>query len=228
MGEKDIMDQEEIYSKVLRAGRRTYFFDVRSTKAGDYYLTITESKKFTHDDGSFHYKKHKVYLYKEDFTAFKEIMEEMMEYIIDEKGQEVISERHQKDFKKEEDEESRLLVGSGIKLNGEITNCAELVVEGQVDARVEATRFAVSSSGQFSGECNVEEADIAGQFDGTLNCRGKLVVRSTGKLKGTLRYGDVEIEGGGRIAGEIQEFGSADQARSEAEPAKPQLKAAGE
>ena len=106
MGEKDIMDQEEIYSKVLRAGRRTYFFDVRSTKAGDYYLTITESKKFTHDDGSFHYKKHKIYLYKEDFTAFKEIMEEMMEYIVDEKGQEVISERHQKDFKKEEDEET--------------------------------------------------------------------------------------------------------------------------
>src|SRR5690606_9769114 len=77
---------------------------VRSTKAGDYYLTITESKKFTHDDGSFHYKKHKIYLYKEDFTAFKEIMEEMMDYIIDEKGQEVISERHQKDFKKEEEE----------------------------------------------------------------------------------------------------------------------------
>ncbi len=103
MRDKDIMDQEEIYSKVLRAGRRTYFFDVRSTKAGDYYLTITESKKFTHDDGSFHYKKHKIYLYKEDFTAFKEIMEEMMDYIIDEKGLEVISERHQKDFKKEEE-----------------------------------------------------------------------------------------------------------------------------
>ncbi|WP_420602448.1 PUR family DNA/RNA-binding protein [Flagellimonas sp.] len=103
MGDKDIMDQEEIYSKVLRAGRRTYFFDVRSTKAGDYYLTITESKKFTHDDGSFHYKKHKIYLYKEDFSAFRDIMEEMMDYIIDEKGQEVISERHQKDFKKEED-----------------------------------------------------------------------------------------------------------------------------
>ena len=103
MGEKDIMDQEEIYSKVLRAGRRTYFFDVRSTKAGDYYLTITESKKFTHDDGSFHYKKHKIYLYKEDFAAFREIMEEMMDYIIEEKGTEVISERHQKDFKKEEE-----------------------------------------------------------------------------------------------------------------------------
>ena len=103
MGDKDLMDQEEIYSKVLRAGRRTYFFDVRSTKAGDYYLTITESKKFTNDDGSFHYKKHKIYLYKEDFVSFREIMEEMMDYIIDEKGVEVISERHQKDFKKEED-----------------------------------------------------------------------------------------------------------------------------
>ncbi|MEL7270001.1 MAG: PUR family DNA/RNA-binding protein [Bacteroidota bacterium] len=103
MSDKEIMDQEEIYSKVLRAGRRTYFFDVRSTKAGDYYLTITESKKFTHDDGSFHYKKHKIYLYKEDFMAFKEIMEEMMDYIIEEKGLEVISERHQKDFKKEEE-----------------------------------------------------------------------------------------------------------------------------
>ncbi len=104
MGEKDLMDQEEIFSKVLRAGRRTYFFDVRSTKAGDYYLTITESKKFTHDDGSFHYKKHKIYLYKEDFQSFRENMEEMMDYIISEKGQEVISERHQKDFKKEETE----------------------------------------------------------------------------------------------------------------------------
>jgi len=104
MGDKDLMDQEEIYSKVLRAGRRTYFFDVRSTKAGDYYLTITESKKFTNEDGSFHYKKHKIYLYKEDFESFREIMEEMMDYIIDEKGLEVISERHQKDFKKEEEE----------------------------------------------------------------------------------------------------------------------------
>ncbi|MDB4032062.1 PUR family DNA/RNA-binding protein, partial [Flavobacteriaceae bacterium] len=66
-----------------------------------YYLTITESKKFTHDDGSFHYKKHKIYLYKEDFTAFKEIMDEMMDFIIDNKGSEVISERHQSDFKKE-------------------------------------------------------------------------------------------------------------------------------
>jgi len=102
---KNSIDQEEIHSKVMRAGRRTYFFDVRSTKAGDYYLTITESKKFTHDDGSFHYKKYKIYLYKEDFEDFRANVEEMMDFIIDEKGTEVISERHQKDFKKEDDEE---------------------------------------------------------------------------------------------------------------------------
>lgn len=101
-----MMDQEEIFSKVLRAGRRTYFFDVRSTRAGDYYLTITESKKFTHDDGSFHYKKHKIYLYKEDFESFRDILEETTGYIIDEKGEEVISERHQKDFRKEEPSEN--------------------------------------------------------------------------------------------------------------------------
>ena len=100
------MEREEIFSKVLRAGRRTYFFDVRSTKAGDYYLTLTESKKFTNDDGSFHYKKHKIYLYKEDFKEFSEILNEMTEYIISEKGEEVISERHQKDFKKEENHET--------------------------------------------------------------------------------------------------------------------------
>jgi len=103
MSNHNMMEQEEIFSKVLRAGRRTYFFDVRATKAEDYYLTITESKKFTNDDGSFHYKKHKIYLYKEDFAEFREILAEMTDYIISEKGNEVISERHQKDFKKEYD-----------------------------------------------------------------------------------------------------------------------------
>jgi len=101
MNNNGMMEKEEIFSKVLRAGRRTYFFDVRATKAEDYYLTITESKKFTNDDGSFHYKKHKIYIYKEDFAEFKDILSEMTDYIINEKGDEVISERHQKDFKKD-------------------------------------------------------------------------------------------------------------------------------
>lgn len=105
MRENDLLEKEEIFSKVLRAGRRTYFFDVRATKADDYYITITESKKFTEADGSFHFKKHKIYLYKEDFTSFAEILEEMTSYVLNHKGEEVISERHQKDFKKEYDSE---------------------------------------------------------------------------------------------------------------------------
>lgn len=95
-------EQDEIFSQVLRAGRRTYFFDVRATKADDYYLTITESKKFTRDDGSFRYQKHKIYLYKEDFTDFQEMLGKATDYVLNEKGNEVISERHQKNFKKNE------------------------------------------------------------------------------------------------------------------------------
>lgn len=106
MRDNEILEKEEIFSKVLRAGRRTYFFDVRSTKADDYYITITESKKFTEEDGSFHFKKHKIYLYKEDFVSFKEILNEMTDFVLNEKGEEVISERHQKNFKKEYSNES--------------------------------------------------------------------------------------------------------------------------
>lgn len=106
MSDQNMIEREEIHSKVMRAGRRTYFFDVRATRADDYYLTITESKKFTNDDGSFHYKKHKIYLYKEDFSEFKENLDEMIDYIINAKGEEVISERHQKDYKREENEVS--------------------------------------------------------------------------------------------------------------------------
>ena len=97
---------EDIYSKVLRAGRRTYFFDVRSTKAGDYYLTISESKKFTNEDGTFYFKKHKIYLYKEDFENFSNILGEMTKYIIDEKGLEVISEIHDKDYVAKKDKKA--------------------------------------------------------------------------------------------------------------------------
>lgn len=94
----DRIDGDGIYSKVLRAGRRTYFFDVRETRAGDYYLTVTESKKNTNEDGSFFYKKHKIYLYKEDFGKFRDILDEITEFVVQEKGEEVISERHQKNF----------------------------------------------------------------------------------------------------------------------------------
>jgi hypothetical protein len=84
-------DIEEIFSKSVRAGRRTYFFDVRSTRAEDYYMTVTESKRDFNEDGTPFYKKHKIYLYKEDFAKFKEALNEVSDYIIKEKGEEVIS-----------------------------------------------------------------------------------------------------------------------------------------
>lgn len=91
---------QEIFSKKVRAGRRTYFFDVRSTKAGDYYMTITESIKDINDEGSPSYRKHKIYLYKEDFNNFREAFQEVSDYIITEKGEEIIS--NKKSNEKEE------------------------------------------------------------------------------------------------------------------------------
>ena len=106
MENKNEYNVEEIFSKVLRAGRRTYFFDVRETKAGDYYLTITESKKFTNEDGTFYYKKHKIYLYKEDFDEFSSSLKETSDFIIEKKGKEVISDKHDKDFESKKKEET--------------------------------------------------------------------------------------------------------------------------
>ncbi|WP_185877235.1 DUF3276 family protein [Blattabacterium cuenoti] len=100
MEEKEsIKERNEICSRTLKTGSRTYFFDARETRAGDYYLTITESKKNYSNTGEITYKKHKIYLYKEDFSKFQSILDDMIRFIINEKGREVISERHQKDFK---------------------------------------------------------------------------------------------------------------------------------
>ncbi|MBX7202380.1 MAG: PUR family DNA/RNA-binding protein [Bacteroidia bacterium] len=78
----DQADREEIYSKPVRAGKRTYFFDVKSTKGEDLYLTITESKKRFRDDGTFFYEKHKIFLYKEDFDKFSEGLNEAVRFIL--------------------------------------------------------------------------------------------------------------------------------------------------
>lgn len=70
-------EKEEIYSQAVKAGRRTYFFDVKSTKGNDLYLTITESKKFS-DDGNERFEKHKIFLYKEDFEKFEEALRDSL------------------------------------------------------------------------------------------------------------------------------------------------------
>ncbi len=80
---KDDMEnnREEIYTKAVRAGKRTYFFDVKATRNNDYYLTITESKKTFDNDGSQNFEKHKIFLYKEDFEKFTEGLEDVVSYI---------------------------------------------------------------------------------------------------------------------------------------------------
>lgn len=79
--EKNGSDRDEIFSKVVRAGKRTYFFDVKNTKGNDFYLTVTESKKRFGDDGKFFYEKHKIFLYKEDFEKFAEGLNEAIQFI---------------------------------------------------------------------------------------------------------------------------------------------------
>lgn len=74
-------DREEIFSRAVRAGKRTYFFDVKATRKNDYYLTLTESKKRFNRDGRFYFEKHKIFLYKEDFEKFLEGFEEAIEFI---------------------------------------------------------------------------------------------------------------------------------------------------
>jgi hypothetical protein len=73
--------REEVYSKAVRAGKRTYFFDVKMTRKDEYYLTITESKKKFDQDGKYHFEKHKIFLYKEDFDKFSDGLAEIIDYI---------------------------------------------------------------------------------------------------------------------------------------------------
>lgn len=73
-------DREELYSKRIRAGKRTYFFDVKSTRSQDYYITITESRRHQKEDG-FVYEKHKMFLYKEDFDKFVEGLKDVVDHV---------------------------------------------------------------------------------------------------------------------------------------------------
>ncbi len=77
-------DQEEIYSQRIKAGKRTYFFDVKATRGQDYYLTITESKRRQNGDDSVSYEKHKIFLYKEDFLKFVDALQDAVDYVREE------------------------------------------------------------------------------------------------------------------------------------------------
>jgi cytoskeletal protein CcmA (bactofilin family) len=105
-------------------------------------------------------------------------------------------------------EGKKLIVGRDIMLSGKITSCDKLVVEGRVEADLSETRaIEISPEGVFKGNAEIESAEIAGRFEGTVTVRQRLFIRSTGKVTGTIRYGTVEIEAGGEISGDIQVFG---------------------
>ena len=114
---------------------------------------------------------------------------------------------------------SKLTVGPNIKLKGvEITDCDTLVVEGTVEATMDSRVIHISENGAFKGSAEIDIAEIHGEFNGTLTVRQKLVIYSTGKVNGKIRYGKLVVEEGGQLAGEI-EAGIGAGARASAAPA---------
>ena len=100
---------------------------------------------------------------------------------------------------------SKLTVGPNIKLKGvEITDCDTLVVEGTVEATMDSRVIQIAEQGAFRGSAEIDIAEIHGEFNGTLTVRDKLVIYSTGKVSGKIRYGKVVIEEGGQLSGEIE------------------------
>ena len=121
---------------------------------------------------------------------------------------------------------SKLTVGPNIKLKGvEITDCDTLVVEGTVEATMNSRVIQIAEQGAFKGSAEIEIAEIRGEFHGNLTVRQKLVIYSTGKVTGTIRYGKLVVEEGGQLSGEIV-FGTQSANAKPAMAVKPGLQAA--
>jgi len=102
----------------------------------------------------------------------------------------------------------KLIVGDGLSLSGEITSCDILVVAGKVEAKLtDGKLLEINETGQFRGSVEIENADIAGRYDGQLVVHGRLTVRSTGRISGMVKYGELEVSAGGQIIGEMQVTG---------------------
>ncbi len=100
---------------------------------------------------------------------------------------------------------SKLIVGPNIKLKGvEITDCDTVVVEGRVEATIDSRVIQIAECGSFKGSAEIDIAEIRGEFDGELVVRQKLVIYSTGKVSGKVRYGKLVVEEGGQLSGDIQ------------------------
>jgi len=99
----------------------------------------------------------------------------------------------------------RLIVGREISLSGEINSCDKLIVEGSVEANLTNCHDVdISESGLFKGSATIDDIEVRGRFEGNLIVRKRLLIRATGKVSGTIRYGQIEIECGGQITGDIQ------------------------
>ncbi len=107
------------------------------------------------------------------------------------------------------DDAKKLVIGREIVLSGEINSCDLLVVEGKVEATMKECReIKITETGTFKGQVQFDRADISGVFDGDLTAREHLVVRATGRVTGKVRFGELEIERGGQVIGDIQVFGN--------------------
>jgi cytoskeletal protein CcmA (bactofilin family) len=107
-------------------------------------------------------------------------------------------------------ESKKLIVGREIRLNGHISACERLVVEGTVEAALTDCRtIEVADAGTFKGSAQVESAEISGRFDGSLTVRERLLIHSTGRVTGTVHYGRLQIEQGGEINGDVKSLGAA-------------------
>ena len=101
-----------------------------------------------------------------------------------------------------------LIIGPGVSVSGEITSCNRLIVEGKIEAKLaDCPNVIIKEGGVFNGESTTEEADVQGSFEGNLVVGKRLIVRATGRVSGKITYGEVEIERGGRICGEISHHG---------------------
>ena len=115
--------------------------------------------------------------------------------------------------------ERKLIVGRDIVMSGEIAACDQLIVEGRVEAKVEnAHRLEIADTGEAKGTITVQEADIAGHFEGDLTVKSRLTIRANGRVEGKVNYGDLAVEAGGRITGQIEFIESTDNSDKQDKP----------
>ncbi len=128
--------------------------------------------------------------------------------------------RAQRSERREATPSGTLIIGRDIQVKGQIESCQNLIVEGRVEASLAAEALSVLNAGLFKGSAEVERADIAGTFEGTLTVRGQLSIKANGRVSGRIRYARINIEAGGEIAGEVAVGAAGEDAGEDAAGAK--------